>query len=519
MGRKGVSGRVKIKTRVQKGMQKTTRVQLHRSAAERAQAEDSYQNQISHKCIACKVVSIVLTLLPTELSLLQREELLADTRMSPEYDASFDLGNPDTSDSNWADNRMDVDGDGFRMLPPREEGLLQSYAGGEAVFLKVWERAKPGQGDSRRRRHHIQKQADSWTRQMPMLVGAYLDTKLHGSITTEDDMPGAYGFLEFGPRTSAYTAESRNTNKTLLRHGYIGGSPDQPTITFALSTFEIYRQIHRLSTTYDAYLEILHGVDNRVQAALNRGEQWKGKNVCPPCFYKLKHEDRLTPTWLSCIDGNNSFKLIDSTFSEVDVFKDEVKNSEKVSMASAAALAAVIDSLASDNTSVLATAPPPCADPPPSPTANHAPPLGTSIFADIIEPNEDVAWLNINELGEDLADELQCCVNTCVECWRNAGPEARKKMFALFVISGIFLSVCHHGHVLVICDMICSRELMKSPLAVVQRLLDVHGEDGAISYDIWCAFVKTLLHSPLKHRVVVFRLSSVVPGFHSHPHN
>ncbi|KAJ7340863.1 hypothetical protein DFH08DRAFT_963708 [Mycena albidolilacea] len=472
MGRKGVSGRVKIKTGVQKGMQKTTRVRPHRSAAERAQVEDSYQNQIS------------------QMSFLQREELLADTRMSPEYDASFDLGNPDASDSDWADDGMDVNGDGFRTLPPGEEGLLQSHAGGEAVFLK-----------------------------MPMLVGTYLDTKLHGSITTEDDMPGAWrihtiGFSEFGPRTFAYTTESRNANKTLLKHGYIGGSPDQPTIAFALSTLKIYRQIHcrlrssnlvdQLSTAYDAYLAILRGVDNRVQAALNQGEH--------------------------CIDGNNSLKLIDSTFraglprfdnrksdpfqwlttAEVDVFKDEVKNSEKVSMASAAALAAVVDSLASDNTSVPATTPPPCADPPLSPTANHAPPLGTSTFANIIEPDEDVAWLNVNELGEDLADELQRCVNTCVECWRNAGPEAQKKMFALFAISGIFLSVCRHGHVLVICDMIRSRELMKYLLAVVQRLLDVYGEDGAIGYDIWCAFVKTLLRSTLKHWVVAFRLSSVI---------
>jgi hypothetical protein len=128
-------------------------------------------------------------------------------------------------------------------------------------------------------------------------------------------------------------------------------------------------------------------------------------------------------------------------------------------MASAAALAAVVDSLASDNTSVPATASPPRADPPLSPTANHAPPLGTSTFADIIEPDEDVARLNVNELGEDLANELQRCVNTCVERWRNAGPEARKKMFALFAISGIFLSVYRHGHVLVICDMIRSGEL------------------------------------------------------------
>jgi Kyakuja-Dileera-Zisupton transposase len=32
-------------------------------------------------------------------------------------------------------------------------------------------------------------------------------------------------------------------------------------------------------------------------------------------------------------------------------------------------------------------------------------------------------------------------------------------MFALFAIAGVFLAVCRHGHVLVICDMIRSGEL------------------------------------------------------------
>jgi hypothetical protein len=67
---------------------------------------------------------------------------------------------------------------------------------------------------------------------------------------------------------------------------------------------------------------------------------------------------------------------------------------------------------------------------------------------------EDIAWLNLTEI-----DELAQCVNTCVERWRNAGPEARKKMFALFAVAGIFLAVCSHGHVLAICDMIRSGEL------------------------------------------------------------
>lgn len=62
---------------------------------------------------------------------------------------------------------------------------------------------------------------------------------------------------------------------------------------------------------------------------------------------------------------------------------------------------------------------------------------------------EDVAWLNVTEI-----DELAQCVNTCIECWQNAGPDACKKMFALFAVAELFLAVCRHGHVLAICDMI-----------------------------------------------------------------
>ena len=67
---------------------------------------------------------------------------------------------------------------------------------------------------------------------------------------------------------------------------------------------------------------------------------------------------------------------------------------------------------------------------------------------------EETAWLNVTE-----HDRLAKCLDTCVDRWRNAGPEACKKMFALFAVVGIFLSVCQHGHVLVICDMIRSGEL------------------------------------------------------------
>jgi hypothetical protein len=61
--------------------------------------------------------------------------------------------------------------------------------------------------------------------------------------------------------------------------------------------------------------------------------------------------------------------------------------------------------------------------------------------------------------------------NDCAGRWRNAGPESRKKMFALFSISGIFLVVCRHGHVLFVCDMIRSGELYVATLHRCENLM------------------------------------------------
>ncbi|KAJ6591445.1 hypothetical protein B0H10DRAFT_1829953 [Mycena sp. CBHHK59/15] len=100
-----------------------------------------------------------------------------------------------------------------------------------------------------------------------------------------------------------------------------------------------------------------------------------------------------------------------------------------------------------------------------------------------------------------------------------AGPEARKKMFTLFAVAGIFIAVCCHGHVLVMCDMICSGELMKYLLAIVTKLFELYGTDIGLSYDIMCVFFKTLLQSSLGHKTVALRLQGVVPMFHRHTHN
>jgi hypothetical protein len=47
----------------------------------------------------------------------------------------------------------------------------------------------------------------------------------------------------------------------------------------------------------------------------------------------------------------------------------------------------------------------------------------------------------------------------CVDRWRNAGPEQRKRMFSVFDESGIFIAACRHRFVLLACDMVKSGEL------------------------------------------------------------
>ncbi|KAJ7506450.1 hypothetical protein B0H11DRAFT_2327591 [Mycena galericulata] len=382
-------------------------------------------------------------------------------------DDAFYIG--DDGDDDWEDVPT-----GIHTFPPGEESVLQSHAGGEAVFHQIMEGIRPGRGDPRTRSHRVQKQVDSWNACMPSLVDAYLQYKNLGPVSTLGEWPlNVVGFEESGRRLFTHSADAHNSNVTLIRYGYIGGSPDKPAIAFAIRTFEIYRQIHRicprytmdslaktlshlhkvprkaylaeqLTTAYDAYLEILRRVEVCVQAALGRDKSWRTTGICPPCFYRVDGEVKLKFSSLMSLDGNNSLKLVDSTFraghprfddrkstsfrwltpTEVDKYQDEVKNAPK----------------------------------------------GPADIPEDDTPDSDIAWLNVNELNPDDVNELEKCVDTCVERWKAAGPEARKKMFALFAVAGIFISVCRHGHVLLLCDMIRSGELLAFPFVSPQHL-------------------------------------------------
>lgn len=100
-------------------------------------------------------------------------------------------------------------------------------------------------------------------------------------------------------------------------------------------------------------MEIQREIHSRKQVALGRHSNWEQLNVCPPCLYRLKGEIPLKYSFLAAMDGNNSLKLVDSTFrsgktrhdnrttdsfrwlspEQVDRFKDEVSKKASIVIA------------------------------------------------------------------------------------------------------------------------------------------------------------------------------------------
>ncbi|KAH9931426.1 uncharacterized protein B0H18DRAFT_1083452 [Fomitopsis serialis] len=303
-----------------------------------------------------------------------------------------------------------------------------------------------------------------------------------------------------------------HANVALVSRGFLGSAPQKPTVAISLKTLEAYRQLHRacprlsvqaqvkalcylhevpfnkhlvkqFSDAYDVYLDIQYGVDRLIEDE-------------PTLKYAL----------LATMDGNQSLKLVDDMFrhgttredgrsartdiwlspAEVDRFKDE---------------AGKIDSRGENGAAGGATA--------------HADQTADDPGR-LDDHSDDIAWLDLPE-SED--GKLEASVDVCVERWRNAGPEARKKMFALFAMTGIFVCLCRHGQLLILCDMIRSGELAKYPLAIVNKLMEVYGPDVLVGYDIACAFAKTLAKSCLAPDARRLRMAGVVPAFHGHGHN
>ncbi|KAF7356780.1 hypothetical protein MVEN_01013300 [Mycena venus] len=344
------------------------------------------------------------------LNFVQRE--LLDIDMPDAFDDIIDLGG--NADDDWED----------MPLPPGEEATYMSHAGGETTLHQVMEGAWPGRGDPRTRSMRVQSQIDSWNEQMPLLVDAYLRYKNAGGPPVKNDIIAwpltVIGFNESGLRSFSHPGDVRKANETLLRHGYLGSSPDKPSIAFSLRTLEIYRQIHRVCPRFT--------IDSLAKT--------------------LNHLHR------------------------VDKFKDEVRDSTKVSMATPTSLAAFTETLAAP----LAPTPHPitASSPAPAslaPTADVASASSSSLpssalpasapgMASHMSPSvnndsvntvdgsldpdaadDDIAWLNINELSAEETDELTRMRHATWNRFRAEPPEVAKTVDYMELLAKLDVAV------------------------------------------------------------------------------
>src|SRR5271170_5260616 len=85
-----------------------------------------------------------------------------------------------------------------------------------------------------------------------------------------------------------------------------------------VSLYDIYSKVpfeswlaRQFSISYDLYLDIRRRVDILIQTALERDTpDWRLRNSCPACTYKLEGESPLKFSMLFTMDGNNSLKRV-----------------------------------------------------------------------------------------------------------------------------------------------------------------------------------------------------------------
>ncbi|PBK68454.1 hypothetical protein ARMSODRAFT_988697 [Armillaria solidipes] len=106
----------------------------------------------------------------------------------------------------------------------------------------------------------------------------------------------------------------------------------------------------------------------------------------------------------------------------------------------------------------------------------------------------------------------------CSDRWQNMVNDMSARAWGIFNEMGIFVCLCRHGFVLLAADMVRSGELAKYPLAIVEQLLDLFGDNLGIGYDVSCKFSITVSQSPLGEHACEHRFCALVGLFHGHAH-
>ncbi|KAG6865109.1 hypothetical protein C0993_008272 [Termitomyces sp. T159_Od127] len=279
--------------------------------------------------------------------------------------------------------------------------------------------------------------------------------------------------------TTIHRTEDSLTATALVLQGYLGTTPEQPTLALSLRTLELYHRIRwrKPSFSIEAFAKVL----------------------CDS--YILEGKPHLKFSHMITIDGNNSLKRIGPfgerqvgdtrTFDEsdyyldrefVDQYADEVKKSTRPS---------------ADSTQVVSS-----------------------------DGDNDGALSDEDQCPDNNARDLTDGASSdgathtpCAENWKAAAAKSNKKMWAIFEETGIFVGACHHGLILWIMDMLRSGELAKYGLAFVTKALKVLAPKFLLGYDIGCVFEGTIDRSSLSGSFKELGCRCCINTFHGYSHN
>ncbi|KAJ7204100.1 hypothetical protein GGX14DRAFT_569699 [Mycena pura] len=378
--------------------------------------------------------------------------------------------------------------------------------------------------DFRKRRARTQKLVDAFQCQMEGIADAYVNWELRSSAEGLGTLVGppadamVQGHLPimvvdlFSARIVdlPLLAGDDTLSSGFVNQGYFPCSPTDATVVLTTRTLELFRvtslrcprlaiqpfvkslcDIHGLpfrpylstqfSVAYDVYLATRAIVDVRVKVLLKRdAPNWRLKNACPACMYKLEDEPHLDLPFLSTKDGNNSLKRWNRRERGEDgvAGASKERNDDRTPPGDYYLTRAEVDVWAKEGLDDL--------------------------LKGFVAPDDDEGWE-----PED---------GGCTDCWQNMRDDVTSKAWGMYDETGIFLSLCSHSFVLVVADMVQSGELGKYGFAVTHHLIDNLGE-VAEAYDIGCEFGERINKHPVlgpfarhhHHR-------SLVGAFHGHGH-
>lgn len=249
-----------------------------------------------------------------------------------------------------------------------------------------------------------------------------------------------------------------------VRHGWIPCAPGIPSVVITIRALEVYRVVHlrcprlgiqafvralcdihgvaprpylgvQFSVAFDVYLAIRAQVDARVQAALGRDTpDWRIKNACPACLYKLEGEAPLKYPLMATFDGNNSLSRFERRermdwggSSKTAPGASKERQDHRVAPGDYYLPREDVDRWAKEGLEEL---------------------MKTFVASpESVEMEVDGA---VDEGVEDVG---------CDEGWQNMKEEVTARAYGMYDETGWFPALCRHSFVLKVVDMVKSGEL------------------------------------------------------------